>query len=175
MFEFFAIHVKANKKIPFYVFLFFSNAKILDYSHLDNDGRAERETFNTPIKRNDKQSNRRQTRETLARIVSVKQKYWQIQKEKNWANWRVLNIAFDMYIYFAFPSFFPNSARPIISPYRLTDERDFQSNLLRWINLEVDQFQRIESFHPSRERIFRQLILIYWKLNKTFNVSLNPL
>lgn len=113
--------------------------------------------------------------ETLARIVSVKQKYWQIQKEKNWANWRVLNIAFDMYIYFAFPSFFPNSARPIISPYRLTDERDFQSNLLRWINLEVDQFQRIESFHPSRERIFRQLILIYWKLNKTFNVSLNPL
>lgn len=53
--------MKANKKFLFRVFLFFYNAKILDYSHFDND-RAEGETFNTPIKRNDKQSNRRQTR-----------------------------------------------------------------------------------------------------------------
>lgn len=75
--------MKANKKFSFRVFLFFSNAKILDYSHFDND-RAEGETFNTPIKRNDKQSNRRQTRGvarkkmamggTLARIVGEDRK-----------------------------------------------------------------------------------------------------
>lgn len=166
--------MKANKKFSFRVFLFFSNAKILDYSHFDND-RAKGETFNTPIKRNDKQSNRRQTRGvarkkmamggTLARIVSVKQKYRQIQKEKDRANWRVLDIAFDVRYVYIFPTFFPNST--YYFALSINGWKRFQSNLLRWINLEVDQFRRIKSFHPSRERIFRQLILAYWKLNET--------
>lgn len=102
---------------------------------------------------------------TLARIVSVKQKYRQIQKEKDRANWRVLDIAFDIRYVYIFPTFFPNST--YYFALSINGWKRFQSNLLRWINLEVDQFRRIKSFHPSRERIFRQLILAYWKLNET--------
>lgn len=102
---------------------------------------------------------------TLARIVSVKQKYRQIQKEKDRANWHVLDIAFDVRYVYIFPTFFPNST--YYFALSINGWKRFQSNLLRWINLEVDQFRRIKSFHPSRERIFRQLILAYWKLNET--------
>lgn len=152
--------MKANKKISFHVFLFFSNAKILDYSHLDNEGgwrgrlliHRSNETINNRI--DDKREEWREKKRRWRGNVSVKQKYRQIQKEKDRANWVVcvLDIAFDNTICIYILYFQPSSqTRPIISTLSINGWKRFRSNLLRRINLEVDQFRRIKSFHPSRE------------------------
>lgn len=164
--------MKANKKFSFRVFLFFPTRKSSIIRILTMTGRRGRllihrsnGTINNRIDDKREEWREKKWRWTLARIVSVKQKYRQIQKEKNRANWRVLDIAFDIRYVYIFPTFFPNST--YYFALSINGWKRFQSNLLRWINLEVDQFRRIKSFHPSRERIFRQLILAYWKLNET--------
>lgn len=53
-----------------------------------------------------------------------------------------LDIAF-VYI-FIFPTFFPNSA--YYFSLSINEWKRFQSNLPRWINLEVDQFRRKQIF-----------------------------
>ena len=130
--------MKANKKILFHVFLFFSNAKILDYSHLDNEGgwrgrlliHRSNGTINNRI--DDKREEWREKKRRWRGNVSVKQKYRQIQKEKDRANWVVcvLDIAFDntICIYNAYIICISNLLPKLdllFRPYRLTDERDF--------------------------------------------------